>query len=120
MAHLAEFLPGKVELGAVRHEDWSVDIVKMDGGGSVRNSRWSAPLREFEISFPTSTREDETYQAVKALYRKAQGSTHTFNFRDWSEGGEVVRVRFDGKLTLTGIDRRFDHIETITLVEEPE
>lgn len=117
MAHLAEFLPSQVELGALRDEDWGTDVVTTDGGYEVRNARWATPLRRFEISFPTARRDNTTYQAVRELYRKAKGSLHSFSFRDWSDGGAVIAVRFDSTLKLTGVTRDLDHIETLTLLE---
>lgn len=120
MAHLDEFLPSKVELGAIRDEDWSTDITVTDGGFEVRNGRWDASLRSFEVSFPTAKRDDVTYEAVIALYAKAKGKLHSFNFKDWSAGGEVIKVRFDSKLSLMGVTKDLDHIETLKLVEVRE
>jgi len=121
MAHLAAYLPTQVEVGAIRDVDWATDIVKTDGGFEVRNARWSAPLRRFELSFPTAKRaEDPTYLAVIALYEEAQGSLHSFNFRSWADGGEVLKVRFDSPLKITGVTKDLDHIETLNLVEVRE
>lgn len=117
--HLADTLPAQVEQGAVRDIDWGTEVVTTDGGYEVRNNRWAEPIRTFEISFPTAKRDDPIYQAVIALFEKAQGGLHSFNFRDWTDesGGTVVPVRFDSSLKITGIDRRLDHIETLTLRE---
>lgn len=116
MSHLPDNLPPRVEQGAVRHLDWQTEVVTTDGGHEVRNARWSAPLRRFEISFPTSKRNGEDYRDVIDLYEKALGGLHTFGFKDWTTG-EVIAVRFDSPLSITGIDRSLDHIETLTLVE---
>ncbi len=122
MAHLDIFLPEQVELGAVRTEDWGTEIVPMDGGGSVRNNRWDAPLRTFEMSYPTSKRDAVVYSQVLSVWEQAAGNLHTFNFRDWTDetGATILRVRFDTQLTIAGINRRHDHIESLTIVEEPE
>lgn len=122
MTHLAETLPRQVEQGAIRTLEYSTEVVETDGGYEVRNARWAEPLRHFEVSFPTSVRDDAIYQAVVALYEKALGGLHTFNFIDWTDdsGGTVVKVRFDSPLKITGLDRRLDHIETLTLVEVKE
>ena len=117
MGHLTTNLPTKVEQGAVRRVDWGTEIVTTDGGFEVRNARWDAPLRSWEVSFPTARRTDVTYLAVIALYEAAQGSLHSFNFTSWADDGEVVPVRFDSPLSLTGIDINLDHIETLTLKE---
>lgn len=117
MTHLASSLPSTVEQGAVRRVEWRTEVVETDGGYEVRNSRWAAPLRFFDVSFPTAKRStDTTYAAVIALYQEAQGSLHSFSFKDWSTG-EQIAVRFDSPLTLTGLDRNLDHIETLTLRE---
>lgn len=120
MADLPDFLPSNVEQGALRRLRYSTDVVTTDGGYEVRNARWAEPLLTFEISFPTSKRNDDTYQAVRALYEKSLGGAYTFGFKDWADGGAVKTVRFDSPLSITGIDRNLDHIETITLVEVKE
>ncbi len=116
MTHLATSLPTKVEQGAVRIDSYAVEVVETDGGYEVRNLRHANNKRRYEISFPTAVRTDPTYQAVLALYAEAKGRTHSFTFTDWSDG-ELIAVRFDSDLRLTGLDRRLDHIETLTLVE---
>ena len=120
MGHIATTLPKRVEQGAIRTDDWSTEIVTTDGGHEVRNARWDAPLRTWEISFPTSARTGTDYLAVVALYDLAKGSLHTFNFIDWIATGEPVRVRFDSPLRRTGVDRNLEHIETLTIKEVRE
>ena len=119
MSHLADRLPSQVEQGAVRLLDYKTEVVETDGGYEVRNARWINPLRTFEISFPTSTRDDATYQAVISLYEKAKGGLHSFNFKDWTDesGATFIAVRFDTALSITGIDHRLDKIEHMTLKE---
>ncbi len=119
MSHLSTFLPREVEVGAIRRLSWSTEVVKTDGGAEVRNARWSAPLRSFEVSFPASKRDDPIYKAVIDLYEDTLGGLHSFNFTDWTDntGSTTVPVRFDSPLSILGIDRRLDHIETVTLIE---
>lgn len=122
MPDLAEFLPEEVELGATETTEWGVEIVATDGGHEVRNGRWSAPLRRFEIAFPPSLRDGAVYQAVLALYEAAQGSLYSFNYRTWTDedGGTVVPVRFDSALQIEGIASHLDKIASFTLVEVRE
>lgn len=117
--HLSDRLPSQVEQGAIRRLDYHTEVVTTDGGHEVRNARWSSPLRTYEISFPTSHRADDVYQAVIALYEKALGGLHSFDFKDWTDesGSTLVPVRFDTPLSITGIDRRLDKIEQLTLRE---
>lgn len=117
--HLPDYLPREIEIGAVRRLENQTEIVDTDGGYEVRNNRWSAPKRIFEVSFPTSTRDGTVYQDVIALYNLAQGGLHSFNFHDWTDesGGTVVPVRFDSPLEITGLATHIDHIETIVLKE---
>ena len=119
MAHLADRLPTQIEQGAVRRLEYSTQVVETDGGGEVRNARWAAPLRTYEISFPAAQRSDPTYRAVLALYAAALGGLHSFNFAEWVDesASTIVPVRFDSPLAITGLDRRLDHIETLTLKE---
>lgn len=119
MTHLSVNLPPQVEQGAVRNLDYSTEIVTTDGGTEVRNARWSTPLRSFDISFPTAKRTDATYIAVKTIFDDSLGGLHTFNFKDWTTD-DTVKVRFDSALSITGIDIRHDHIESVRLVEVRE
>lgn len=119
MTHLPDYLPEELELGPVERTDWNVEIVTTDGGYEVRNARWSAPLRTFEISFPPSTRDGAVYQAVKDLFDEAMGSLHSFNYRVWTDptGMTVIPVRFDSPLEIEGIAGHLDHIATFTIKE---
>lgn len=116
MTHLASTLPSSVEIGAVRRLNWNTQVVTTDSGTEVRNNRWSAPLRTYDVSFPVSRRDDATYLAVIALYEEAEGSLHSFDFTDWADE-EVVAVRFDSPLTTSGIASHLEHIVEVTLVE---
>lgn len=116
MTHLANYLPSSVEQGAIRIDDYTVEVVTTDGGYEVRNLRHANNKRRFEISFPTAKRDDAVYQAVLLLYAEAKGKLHSFSFTDWSTG-EAIAVRFDSELRITGVDRRLDHIETLQLIE---
>lgn len=106
MTHLASTLPDRIEIGALRREEWSTDIVATDGGTERRESRWEAPLRSYDVSLPITARDDADYLAVKDLFADAKGSLNSFNFKDWSDD-EVIAVRFDGPLNLTGVTPDF-------------
>jgi uncharacterized protein (TIGR02217 family) len=116
VADLETHLPQQVEIGALRRLRYSTEIVTTDGGAEVRNARWEDPLREFEISFPISARDNAIYTAVKALYDEALGGLYSFSFFDWTDG-TTVDVRFDSPLPITGVTPDLDHIETMTIVE---
>ncbi len=119
MPDLTTTLPTEIEIGAVKRTNWNTEIVTTDGGREVRNARWSDPLVTYEVSFPTSTREQAIYSAVVALFEEAMGSLYSFNFVDWTDesGMTVVTVRFDGPLQITGVAGHIDHIDTFTLIE---
>lgn len=119
MAHINTTLPRQVELGALRRLRYSTEIVTTDGGHEVRNARWSAPLKTFDISYPPAKRNDPIYLAVIDLYHESLGGLHTFSFTDWTDE-TTVKVRFDSDLAIAGIDPRIDHIESLTLVEVRE
>lgn len=116
MTHLSSTLPSTVEIGATRRLDYGTEIVTTDSGAEVRNNRWAAPLRTYDVSFPIASREDATYLAVIALYEEAQGNLHSFDFKDWTDGVDVP-VRFDGPLVSTGVTPDHEHIIEVTLVE---
>lgn len=119
MTDLADHLPEEVEIGAVRRLQYRTEVVETDGGFEVRNNRWSAPLRTYEVSFAHMRRDDPIYEAVLALYEKAEGGLHTWLFTDWTDesGGTVVRVRFDSPLEITSPASHLDHIDSMTLRE---
>lgn len=116
MAHLAASLPVEIELGAVRRLRWGTEVVTTDGGYEVRNNRWATPLRSYDVSFPPSTRDDPVYLAVIELYEAAEGNLNSFDFTDWTDS-QIVRVRFDTPLEITGLATHLDQIENVTLVE---
>lgn len=116
MTDLAMTLPKQVEQGAVRIDGWEVEVVETDGGYEVRNLRHANNKRRYEVSFPTSKRDDAIYQAVLGMWAAAKGKLYSFQFTDWTDGA-IVAVRFDSELRITGLDRNLDHIETLTLVE---
>lgn len=115
MAHLSTTLPDRIALGAVRREEWGTEIVRTDGGSEVRNNRWSAPLRFYDVSMPLMERDDADYVALRALYAEAEGSLHSFDMTIWPDD-ETVPVRFDGPLQITGVTTEIDQL-TFTLVE---
>lgn len=116
MTHLSTTLPDRIEKGALRSEEWSTDIITTDGGVERRESRWTASLRSYDVSLPITTRVDEDYIAMRALYAEAKGNLHSFSFNDWSDD-TIVAVRFDGPMQLTGITPDLDQIGTFRLVE---
>ncbi|WP_257556407.1 DUF2460 domain-containing protein [Sphingobium sp. CFD-2] len=85
MAFIDQHLPREVEIGARRRDDEDIEIVTTDGGWEVRNARSSQSLREYEISFPMSQRDNAVYQAVVAMFKVARGKLHSFRFRDWAD-----------------------------------
>lgn len=117
MAHLSTTLPDWIESGATQVRDYQTSIVTTDGGHEVRNNRWATPLRRYEISYAVLERDGATHEAVTELFDEAEGSLHTFNFHDWTDGTGALRVvRFDGPLELAGIASHLDEI-TARLVE---
>lgn len=116
MSHLDTPFPNRIELGAVRREDWNTQVNTSDDGLEVRNNRWSTSLRSYDISLPLMLRTDADYIALRALFAEAEGSLHSFDFIDWSDGA-TVPVRFDTPLNITGHTPDHDHIDTFTLVE---
>lgn len=119
MAHLANYLPETVEIGAVKRLVWLPEIVTTDGGKEVRNQRQSRAKVYFDCSMPTCTRSNADYLAVLQLFEDTLGGVHSFNLRDWTDetGETVYKVRFDGEVQITSPAGHLDHIDTFTLVE---
>lgn len=117
MGHISTTLPDEIETGATQVRDYSTQIVTTDGGYEVRNNRWASPLRRYEATYTALERADATHAAVMDLFEEAEGSLHTFNFQDWTDGSGTLRVvRFDGPLEVIGIANHLDDV-TIRLVE---
>lgn len=119
MAHLIASLPQEIELGAIRRLDYGTETVTTDGGYEVRNNRWAAPLRVYEINYPPAHRDDPIYLAILNLYAEACGGLHSFDYREWVDETEatVVPVRFDSALEITGLTPDIDKIDGIILRE---
>lgn len=78
-------LPTEVEIGAERIDDEDIEIVDTDGGFEFRNARAAQGLLRFELAYPTGTRDAANYLAVRAMFKAARKSLHTFRFRDMTE-----------------------------------
>lgn len=117
MSHLNTTLPDGIEAGASQTRNYQTQIVTTDGGYEVRNNRWASPLRTYDAHYSVLERDGATHVAVLALFDEAEGSLHTFDFEDWTDGtGTVRKVRFDGPLELTGIAEHLDEV-SFRLVE---
>lgn len=112
-------LPDRIERGASRREEWNTQINTRDDGLETRNNRWSSSLRSYEISLPMMERTDADYIALRALFAEAEGSRYSFGFLDWSDN-QLVTVRFDSPLRITGHTPELDHIDTFSLIEVRE
>lgn len=116
MAHLDKSLPGEVEIGAQREIDWNTEVTPLDSGGEIRNNPWDAPRKTYNVSFPVSERDSSLYEDVLDLYEEAEGSLHSFKFKDWATG-ETIAVRFDSALRTVGVTPELEQIVGVTLVE---
>lgn len=117
--HLNLTLPERIANGAVRDADGGLEIVTKASGGTVRNLIWDAPVRSWEVPFPPMKLTDADLVAVQDLWRSTEYGAHTFNHFD-DVDGEMVRVRIDGKLTVSHVTGPYYQVETLILVEEPE
>ena len=114
--HLSVSLPTSIENGARQFYQWDKEVVRTDGGHEVRNTRWDAPLRYFEISFPNRKLDDVDHAAVAQMWLDTEGGTHTFDFYD-ERASETIKVRFDGDLQFSHTVGPFHRIEAFTLRE---
>jgi hypothetical protein len=117
--HLNLSLPERIAAGAVRDADGGLEVIRKAGGGTVRNLIWDAPVRSWEVPFPPVKLTNPDLIAVQELWRATEYGAHTFNYFDDLDG-ENVRVRIDGKLTISHIEGPYYQVETLVLVEEPE
>jgi hypothetical protein len=117
--HFNVSLPSGIENGARRNLRWDVEIVTTDGGNEVRNSRWSTPLRTWEIAYNNAALTSADHAAVEQMYYDTEGGTHTFNWYD-ERADETVKVRFDADLQFTNTVGPYHHLDSFTIVEVRE
>jgi hypothetical protein len=114
--HLWLSLPTSIENGAVRMLQQDKEIILTDGGYEVRNTRWSSPLRSWQIGFNNAAIDDTAHAAVEQMWRDTNAGTDTFNFAD-ERTGDTARVRFDAELQFTNTVGPYYHLDTFTLRE---
>lgn len=109
-------LPTSIEDGAVRTLQQDKEVVLTDGGHEVRNTRWSSPLRSWQIGYNNAKLDDADHAAVEQMWRDTGGGADTFNFFD-EKTGDTARVRFDADFQQTNTVGPFYHIDNFTLRE---
>jgi hypothetical protein len=114
--HLWLSLPTSIENGAVRMLQQDKEVVLTDGGYEVRNTRWSGPLRSWQIGYNNATLTNDDHASVEQMWRDTSGGTDTFNFAD-ERTGDTARVRFDADLQFTNTVGPYHHLDTFTLRE---
>jgi hypothetical protein len=114
--HLWLSLPTAIENGAVRMLQQDKEVILTDGGYEVRNTRWSSPLRSWQIAFNNANLTNADHAAVEQMWRDTSGGTDTFNFAD-ERTGDTARVRFDADLQFTNTVGPYYHLDTFTIRE---
>jgi hypothetical protein len=114
--HLWLSLPTAIEKGSVRLLTQDKEVVETDAGFEVRNTRWSGPLRRFQLAFNNKRLSDANHAAVETMWRNTNAGTDTFNFYD-EKSGDTARVRFDGDLQMTNTTMQIYRIDAFTLKE---
>jgi hypothetical protein len=114
--HLWLSLPTAIENGSVRALQQDKEVVPTDGGFEVRNTRWSAPLRTWQIGYNNAPLSSADHAAVEQMWRDTNGGIDTFNFAD-ERAGDTARVRFDAELQFTNTVGPFHHLDVFTLKE---
>jgi hypothetical protein len=114
--HLWLSLPSGIENGGVRMLQQDKDVLLTDGGYEIRNTRWSGPLRSWQVAFNNALLADVDHAAVEQMWRDTNGGTDTFNFAD-ERTGDTARVRFDADLQFTNTVGPYHHLDTFTLRE---
>jgi hypothetical protein len=114
--HLWLSLPTAIEKGSVRLLTQDKEVVETDGGFEFRNTRWSGPLRRWQIGFNNKPLSDAKHAAVEQLWRDTNAGTDTFNYFD-EKSGDTARVRFDGDLQMVNTTMQIYRIDVFTLKE---
>lgn len=117
--HFAAQLTENHELNATRIIERDFEVVRTDGGNEVRNTRWSEPLRKFEVAGYNCLATNADLLSIQEMWEDTEGGVHTFMFRDFI-ADELVKVRFDGGLQITAPAPHIRKIDTFTLQEVRE
>lgn len=100
MADLTEqLLAGKYT--ATKRDKYSTEVVQTDSGATFRNSRWSAPLAQWDVTVPWCRRNSAQYLAAVALFDAALGSGKSFWFHDPVACADLEAVIVDDTLSVT-------------------
>lgn len=83
MSFVDILFPERVSINSVRREVEDTEIVTTLGGFETRNIATAQSIFEYEIAVTPGDYDDETIEAVHALYKVCRGKTHGFRFRDW-------------------------------------
>jgi uncharacterized protein (TIGR02217 family) len=75
--------PRSVSAGLVWGIGWEDDVVIEGGGGEVRGTPWSEPLRDCDAAKACETEQQK--KDLIAFFRIAQGRRYSFKIRDWSD-----------------------------------
>jgi hypothetical protein len=120
MSHLdGRTLPQRIAIGAVTEIEWGTEELMLDSGQVVRNQRWAAPLRTFEVSMPIMARDDEDYTDFLQLVADAKGRLHSFDYIDHKDPTDstVIAVRFATPVRTISITPDLERVEPFTLEE---
>lgn len=75
--------PRSVSSGLVWAIRWDDEIVIEGGGGEVRGTPWSEPLRDADAAKACETEQQK--DDLIAFFRIVQGRRYSFKIRDWSD-----------------------------------
>lgn len=109
-------LPTAIEKGSVRLLTQDKEVIETDGGFELRNTRWSGPLRRWQVGYPNKALNDANHAAVETMWRDTDAGADSFNFYD-EKSGDTAQVRFDGDLQMVNTTMQIYRIDTFTLKE---
>lgn len=85
MAFSEDILPVDVRPGSSGGPGFSTTVKTLRGGGEHRNQQWAHPLRTFEVSYGSRTRERIESELQTFTLDVAKGAYSGFRARDWSD-----------------------------------
>lgn len=80
---------------------YSTEVVRTDGGGTFRNSRWASSLSQWDVTLKTVNRTHSIYTTAVALFDATLGSGLTFTFHDPVACADVEAVILEDSITIT-------------------
>ena len=117
MAFINERFPEDISYGSTGGPTWNTDVLILKSGFESRNANWGQMRYKFNAAM--GVRSNSQLEDLIAWFNAAQGRTHGFRFKDWTDYSSAA---FGNAITDTdqnigigdGVETEFQLIKTYT------